>query len=75
MNLPSIATSLAQMALAAVLLGGCASPPASDPKTLTALNAVLAGEHRASENRARDAYRHPKETLQFFGLRQDMTVV
>jgi predicted methyltransferase len=75
MNLSPIAVSLAQLALAAVLLAGCASPPASDPKTLTALDTVLAGEHRTSDSRARDAYRHPKETLQFFGLRQDMTVV
>ena len=36
---------------------------------------MLAGDHRSAENRARDAWRHPKETLQFFGLRQDMTVM
>jgi predicted methyltransferase len=30
---------------------------------------------RSSANKARDRYRHPKETLQFFGLRPDMTVV
>jgi predicted methyltransferase len=75
MNLSPIAVSLAKLALAAVLLAGCASPPASDPKTLTALDTVLAGEHRAPENRARDVYRHPKETLQFFGIQEDMTVV
>ena len=75
MNLSPIAASLAQLAFAAVLVAGCANPPASDPKTLTAIDTVLAGEHRAPENRARDAYRHPKETLEFFGLRQDMTVV
>ena len=75
MNLSPIAVSLAKLALAAVLLAGCASPPASDPKTLTALDTVLAGEYRAPENRARDVYRHPKETLQFFGIQEDMTVV
>lgn len=75
MNLPSIATSLAPLAITALLLAGCATPPTSDPATMTALDAILAGEHRATENRARDAYRHPKETLQFFGIRQDMTVV
>jgi predicted methyltransferase len=41
----------------------------------TALDAALAGAHRSEANRARDRYRHPKETLQFFGLRPDMTVV
>jgi predicted methyltransferase len=75
MNLPSLATSLAQWAVAAVLLAGCATPPATDPATIGALDGVLAAEHRSAENRARDAHRHPKETLQFFGLRQDMTVV
>jgi predicted methyltransferase len=40
-----------------------------------ALDAALAGTHRSEANRARDRYRHPKETLEFFGLRPDMTVV
>ena len=39
------------------------------------LDGVLAGDHRSDEERARDAYRHPKETLLFFGLEPDMTVV
>lgn len=39
------------------------------------LAAVLDGEHRSAENRARDAWRHPQETLDFFGIRPDMTVV
>jgi len=40
-----------------------------------ALAAVLAGDHRSEANKARDQYRHPLETLEFFGLRDDMTVV
>lgn len=39
------------------------------------LDAATLAPHRSEENRARDKYRHPKETLQFFGLRPDMTVV
>ena len=39
------------------------------------LDAVLAGDQRSAENRARDVYRHPAETLAFFGLKPDMTVV
>lgn len=39
------------------------------------LDATLQGPHRSDPNRARDQYRHPKETLLFFGLRPDMTVV
>ena len=39
------------------------------------LAAVIAGDHREAANRARDVYRHPYETLTFFGIRPDMTVV
>ena len=37
--------------------------------------AALSGEHRSAENRARDTYRHPQETLEFFGLDAGMTVM
>ena len=37
--------------------------------------AVLAGAHRSEANRARDQYRHPADTLAFFGLQPGMTVV
>jgi predicted methyltransferase len=40
-----------------------------------AIEAALAGPHRSEENRARDRYRNPKETLLFFGLEPHMTVV
>jgi len=40
-----------------------------------ALDAALAGTHRAAGHAARDQYRHPKETLQFFGLEQSMQVI
>jgi predicted methyltransferase len=49
--------------------------PSTDVATLAALDQVLAGAHRSEAARARDVYRHPKETLQFFGVRQDMTVM
>lgn len=39
------------------------------------LDAVLAGDHRTEEERARDQYRRPKETLLFFGIEPGMTVV
>jgi predicted methyltransferase len=51
------------------------SLPRTDAATSAAIDASLAGSQRSDANRARDAYRHPKETLTFFGLRQDMTVV
>lgn len=39
------------------------------------LDTVLAGSHRSDANRARDVYRHPAQTLEFFGIKPDMTVV
>ena len=45
--------------------------PAQDDR----LKEVIAGDQRSTENRARDEYRHPYETLTFFGIRPDMTVV
>ncbi len=47
----------------------------TDPATTAKLKEVLAAPHRSEKNRARDIYRHPLETLSFFGLRDDMTVV
>jgi predicted methyltransferase len=39
------------------------------------LDRILAGDHRNPKNAARDQYRHPKETLMFFGIQPGMTVV
>jgi len=41
----------------------------------TTVRAALAAPHRRPEDRARDLYRHPADTLAFFGLRDDMTVI
>lgn len=35
----------------------------------------MQGEHRSDENKARDQYRHPAETLEFFGIEDGMTVM
>lgn len=39
------------------------------------LDSAIAGKHRDPAFVSRDQYRHPKETLEFFGLKPDMTVV
>jgi predicted methyltransferase len=44
------------------------------PSAEAALTAILASPHRAPGNADRDDQRHPKETLLFFGIRQDMEV-
>lgn len=40
-----------------------------------ALDAAVDGRHRSPEEKARDAWRHPKETLHFFGAEPSMTIV
>ena len=40
-----------------------------------ALEKAVAGEHRSAKNKVRDQYRHPIETLSFFGFEPSMTVV
>ncbi len=40
-----------------------------------ALEKAVSGDHRTAKNKARDQYRHPIETLNFFGFTPSMTVV
>src|SRR5690606_18628227 len=72
-------SGLLALALSAALpVAIAAEPAASDaaaPAADAALQAVVAGEWRSEANRARDRYRHPLETLSFFGLAADQTVV
>jgi predicted methyltransferase len=55
---------------AAVALGPLVAQADSDP-----LAAAIASPSRTPKFVARDVYRHPLETLRFFGLRPDQTVV
>lgn len=52
---------------------GLAADPAAD--VTAALQNAATGDHRSAENISRNQYRHPVETLSFFGVRPDMTVV
>jgi predicted methyltransferase len=80
MNSP-ISTSAITALLATMLVTGCASEPAvpalpeTDTTTAALLDAAIAGDHRLPANAARDTWRHPRETLAFFGLERDMTVM
>ena len=47
----------------------------STQSALQALQALADGEHRSAEHKARNAHRHPAETLAWFGLTEEMTVV
>jgi len=42
---------------------------------LTSLQRAIAGKQRSAEHKARDKYRHPQETLKFFDVKENMTVV
>lgn len=67
---------IATLLLATAALTPYAAPPAQAADDVAAkLDEVLAGDHRDPKNAARDRYRHPKDTLLFFGLRPNMTVV
>lgn len=60
---------------AAIMAGAMAVKTMAYSHHEKSLDKVIAGNHRSDENKARDKYRHPKETLEFFGLRADMSVV
>ncbi len=77
--------TLALLALCTAILAptGCDRGGAStdqpggkgDDSSANALKVVLEGSHRSAENKARDVYRHPAETLAFFGVKPTSTVV
>lgn len=55
---------------------GCTAQRVLNPEeTANLLTQVINGDQRDKANVSRDQYRHPYETLMFFGLREDMTVV
>jgi predicted methyltransferase len=70
---PLHAAMLAVAMLSAVVL----SPPAraDDPSAAERLEVAINGPQRTEAFRARDVYRHPEETLVFFGIKPDQTVV
>ena len=71
------------LALCCLLFAACTSTPAASSQATTPaptianaeLDAAVAGSWRDPANTARDPYRHPGQTLAFFGIRPDMTVV
>jgi predicted methyltransferase len=75
----SFLNRVAAAAFSALLIVGSASaaegPNSMDAATETKLKSLLSGPQRGAENKARDAFRHPLETLKFMGLKQDMTVM
>lgn len=64
------------LAAGALLVAACVSAPPPPPEVFEpiTLEQAIAAPYRDA-NRARDVYRHPLETLEFFGIEDDMTVV
>lgn len=62
--------TFATLAIAAIAPLALAQPAAAAD-----LPEILAGAHRSDANKARDVYRNPVETLAFFGIKPEMTVV
>ena len=59
-----------------------ADQPAQPPPPVSAdqmvgqkIDQVLAGDWRSDKNKARDQYRHPKQTLEFFGVKSGTTLI
>jgi predicted methyltransferase len=63
---------LAGLLLVPVLASAATSAP---DETTALLQQAVNGHWRSDANKARDTYRHPIETLQFFGIRPNMTVI
>ena len=69
---------LMSVAAPSALLAAPAPAPAkapADTATAALIDKAMAGAYRTEAERARDVYRHPRETLLFFGLKPGQTVV
>jgi len=63
--------------LAVALVAAAPAPAVTEaaPATVAKLQAAIDSPHRKPEDRARDAQRHPRETLLFFGIEPGMHVL
>ncbi len=65
------ASRTALLLMAALTLAGAAAADSVDPRLAAAVNS----DFRSAADKARDPYRHPLQTLSFFGIKPTMTVV
>jgi predicted methyltransferase len=75
LKIPARAIALACLLAAAAVIAGCATSTAHRETTASVLDGILAGNQRTAADRADDAYRHPKDTLLFFGIQPGMRVL
>ena len=71
----SLPLRLALPALCLLVAPAWAAPPSSDSADMPMLRQTIDGAHRSAADKQRDAYRHPLQTLTFFGLRDDAQVL
>ncbi|MFC5438346.1 class I SAM-dependent methyltransferase [Rhodanobacter umsongensis] len=69
------ATKLLIPLIVTLLLPAAASAATAADHPSTSLQQAAQGHWRSPANQARDRYRHPVDTLQFFGIKPDMTVI
>jgi predicted methyltransferase len=70
-----IRTSLVLLTASLLLASVASASPAAADGSTALLQKAVNGDWRAPAHKARDRYRHPIETLQFFGLTPTMTVI
>jgi len=64
------------LAMGLIALQGFSTGASADDASMAArLHDATLGDQRSEENSARDMYRHPWDTLEFFGMQPDMNVV
>ncbi|RUO59387.1 methyltransferase [Pseudidiomarina marina] len=56
-------------------LSACSESIESDADSVNLLQQAINSESRSASNRSRDEFRHPAETLEFFGIQPNSTVV
>jgi predicted methyltransferase len=75
MRIPVLTTLLVILGLGSGAAAHAVDQDGADADVRQALQQAVANPQRSEKNRARDQYRHPAETLAFFGIRPGDTVV
>jgi predicted methyltransferase len=70
-----VRTAIVTIGLALATAVQAGSSDGLDARAQAALEQAVANPARSEKNRARDVYRHPVQTLEFFGIRPTDTVV
>lgn len=70
-----LATSIVLMSAGCATSSGVSQSLAPSTSNAAALDVAIDGSQRSAPARARDIYRHPRETLRFFGVDDTQTVL